>query len=175
MAELIHKEKPKTSPTVNFLFYLFLITLIILIFGSLILKQKVSTAQSEVKEIKEQIIKIEKDRDEILQKETLTLVNKIKYFPELLEVHKINSNFLKILENLTHPEVWLTKLTLNNKNSQVQLIGQTANLEVLGQQMQIFWQNENIKELKLTQIFFEKDGKVNFTLNFIADSKIFKK
>jgi len=39
--------------------------------------------------------------------------------------------------------------------------------------MQIFSQNENIKELNLAQISFEKDGKVNFTLNFIADSKIF--
>jgi len=173
MAELIPKEKPKISSTVNFLFYLFLIASIVLIFGSLILKQKISTAQSEVKKVKEQITKIRKDKNEILEKETLTLVNKIKDFSELLEVHKINSNFFKILENLTHPNVWFTKLILNNKNSQVQLIGQTSSLEVLGQQMQIFSQNENIKELNLAQISFEKDGKVNFTLNFIADSKIF--
>jgi len=100
---------------------------------------------------------------------------KIKVFKEIFENHKISSNFFSLLESSCQQNVQLTRLNLATEDSRVSLEGKTESFQSLGEQFLIFRENEKVRDLILSNISLDREGKVNFSLTFSLLSEVFKR
>lgn len=109
-----------------------------------------------------------------LESRILKYQDKIKDFGILLDNHKIPLNVFSFLEKNTHPKIWFTSLDLNVENSDLNLVGQADNFETISQQIALFKKQKIIKKIKILDISKSIKEKINFKLNIIFDSQIFK-
>jgi Tfp pilus assembly protein PilN len=173
LVKIIPKPKPKLPGWINFLFWVSVLILVFLIgtffylqYQNSLLKEKNNSLQNQINELD---VKIKKE----LKGEVFKISEKIKDFSQILKEHKIISNFFEFLKSISHPRVQFTSLNLNAKNYEVTLRGITENFQVLGEQLLVFKENENIKNLKVFNISLNKEGKVEFSLSFNLTKKIF--
>lgn len=174
-ARIIPKPKPKTPFFVNFLFYFAILLLIISIGSFFFLESKISSLKERKEELGRQIIELEREEEKGLEEEILGWQEKIKVFKEIFENHKISSNFLSLLESSCQLKVQLTRLNLATENGQVRLEGKTESFQSLGEQFLIFRENEKMRDLALSNISLDREGKVNFSLTFSLLSEVFKR
>lgn len=171
--ELIPKEKIKTSSIINILF-LSSLTLLIILGGSYaFLKFKTSSTQAEIRDADDQIIKIKKERDNDTERYVFDTQKRIKDFSEILEKHKITSNFFAFVDKTSYEKVKFLELGLDTETKNVSLKGETENFDTLGKQILNLKNNDFVKGLDISNISLNKEGKINFTVNFSLDSEIF--
>lgn len=174
MIEIIPKPAKKLPIWQQILFYLSLALLGGSLVSSVILTQIVKGLGTRLGEI-EEILTKEKTPEEIaLEERVFDYQKKIDDFTFLVERHKHPSKFLKFFESICHPKVWFYKFNLSLKNQELVASGEAENFSVLGQQLSILQQKEEIKKAELTQVSISREGKVNFTISFSFDPKILK-
>jgi len=171
--ELIPKEKIKTSSIINTLFLLSLIFLIILGGYYVFLRFKNSSIRSDIKDANEQIIKIKAEKNNDTERYVFSAQKKIKDFSEILEKHKITSNFFAFINEVSYREVKFLELELNTETKNVLLEGETENFDTLGKQILNLKKSDFVKGLDISNISLNKEGKVNFNVNFSLDPKMF--
>ena len=171
--ELIPKEKIKTSSIINTLFLLSLILLIILGGYYGFLRFKNYSTQSKIKDADEQIIKIKAEKNDDTEKYVFSTQKKIKDFSEILEKHKITSNFFAFIDEISYKEIRFLGLGLDTETKNVILEGETENFDTLGKQILNLKKSDFVKGLDLSNISLNKEGKVNFKVNFSLDPKMF--
>ena len=110
---------------------------------------------------------------------------KIEDFRILLDSHQNPSKVFPLLEKLTHPKVWFTDFSLNFRTQKTeegdevvqphfQLQGVAESFRVLGEQLLIFKKDENIKEIKLSNVYLGEKGNVRFQFEITFNPEIFK-
>ncbi|TFB07953.1 hypothetical protein E3V08_05930 [Candidatus Atribacteria bacterium MT.SAG.1] len=171
--ELIPKEKIKISSIVNTLFLLSLMLLIILGGSYVFLRFKNYSTQSGIKNANNQIIEIKAEKDNNTERYVFNAQKKIKDFSEILEKHKITSNFFTFIDKISYEKVKFLELSLNTKTKNVSLRGETENFDTLGKQILSLKKSDFVKGLNISNISLNKEGQVSFTVNFSLDSKIF--
>jgi len=171
--ELIPKEKIKTSSIINKLFLLSLILLIVLGGYYAFLRFKISSIRSGIREADDQIIKIKREKNNDTERYVFNAQKKINDFSEILEKHKITSNFFVFIDKTSYEKVKFLELGLDTETKNVFLKGETENFDTLGKQILNFKNNDFVKGLDISNISLDKEGKINFTVNFSLDSKIF--
>ncbi len=172
LTKIIPKPKPEIPSFFNFLFWLSLILLIILGGFSFFLQNQISDLETKKEELERELSsQAQKEVEKRLSKTS----EKIEDFSELLEKHKISSKFFEFLKDSCHLKVYLTSLHLNNKDFLVELSGKTENFQTLGQQILIFQKKEEVKNLRVSDIVLDREGTVNFSLNFKFSENLIKK
>ena len=171
--ELIPKEKIKTDSIFNKLFLFSLIFLIILGCSYIFLRFKNSSIQSDIKDVNNQMIEIKKGEDNNIEKYVFDSKKKINDFSEILKKHKITSSFFAFIDEASNKEVKFLELSLNTETKNVSLKGETENFDTLGKQILNLKKSDLVKGLDISNISLNKEGKVNFSVNFSLDSKIF--
>ena len=171
--ELIPKEKIKTDSIFNKLFLFSLILLIILGGSYIFLRFKNSSIQSNIRDVNNQIIEIKAGKDNSIERYIFDTKKKINDFSEILEKHKITSNFFTFIDKASNKEVKFLELSLNTETKNVSLKGETENFDTLGKQILNLKKSDLVKGLDISNISLNKEGKVNFSVNFSLDSKIF--
>jgi len=172
--ELIPKERVKASSIINKLFLLSLILLIILGGVYAFLKYKNHSIQSKIKDAENQIVKINSEKDSGTEKYIFDAQKKISDFSKVFKNHKIASNFLAFINESSNKEVKFLELNFNTKTNNVSLRGETENFDTLGKQILNLQKSDLVKGLDMSNISLNKEGKVDFTIIFSLDSKIFK-
>jgi len=110
---------------------------------------------------------------------------KIEDFRILLDLHQNPSKVFSLLEKLSHPRVWFTDFSLNFGTQkteegsevgqfQLQLQGVAESFRVLGEQLLVFKNDENIKEIKLSNVSLGEKGNVKFQFEITFNPEIFK-
>lgn len=109
---------------------------------------------------------------------------KIDDFSALISQHLFPSKFFsfsgghfsetKNFGKLIHPKVQILNVAVDLKNSKVSFSGLTDSFVTLEQQFLIFQQESLVKELRLSGITLNKEGKVNFNFDLAFDPGIFK-
>jgi len=171
--ELIPKEKIKTSSIIHTLFLSSLIFLFILGGSYVFLKFKNSSIRSDIKDADDQIIKIKAERNNDMERYIFSAQKKINDFSEIFKKHRITSNFFTLADGISYEKVRFLELNLNTETKNVFLRGETENFDTLGKQMLNLKKNDFVKGLDISNISLNKEGKVNFTVNFSLDSEIF--
>jgi hypothetical protein len=171
--ELIPKEKIKTSSIIDTLFLLSLIFLFILGGSYVLLKFKNSSIRSNIEDANDQIVKVKAERNNDMERYVFSAQKKINDFSEVFEKHKIASNFFTLADKISYEKVKFLELNLNTETKNVFLRGETENFNTLGKQMLNLKKSDIIKGLGISNISLDKEGKVNFSVNFSLDSKIF--
>jgi len=171
--ELIPKEKIKTSSIINILFLLSLILLIVLGGSYVFLKLKNSSTQSKIRDADDQIIKIKEERNDDTERYVFDTQRRIEDFSEILKKHKITSNFFVFIDKASYEKVKFLELGLDTETKNVSLKGETENFDTLGKQILNLKNDDFVKGLDIFNISLNKEGKINFTVNFSLDSEIF--
>ena len=95
-------------------------------------------------------------------------------FKILLDNHKFGSKFFENFEELAHPKVWFSEISLDLDKGEASLSGKTDSFQHLKQQLSFFRNSPFVKECKLSDLFLAERGGVQFDLVFILKTEVFK-
>jgi hypothetical protein len=169
--EIVPKPKIKKRPPVNIFFYILLFVFLIFLIGYLVLYFNEKKLNRELSEIEKALQK--SPAQESLEKELENWQKKINDFGLLFSRHQFTTKLFDYLEESTLPKVNYSKFKLDSGKGILELSGQTDNFETLGQQILIFKEQEFIKNFNLTDVSIAKEGKINFNIQMVLNSKIF--
>jgi len=171
------KKEKKSSPY-NVVFFLVFMLFLASLAGYFVLGSYKKAITKEISENKE---KLKKTSEEIALETkifgtegSIGYQEKINDFGILLGSHKLPLNFLNFLEENTHPKVWFSSFNFDLEKNLLQISGYTDTFEILGQQALIFKNQNFIRNIDLSNVSLEKEGKVKFNFQLTIDPKIFK-
>lgn len=171
----IEMDSKKAETTwVGFLFYIFIVLAIISIISSAVLFLLCENSKAAVVELQAEIdSKNTKEIQELEQKVKLTK-KRVDDFGDIIEKHRINSQFFKELEETTHPLFFFSDIELGIDAGKVSLSGITNDFESLGQQILILEEKEFIKNVQLVSADIAEGGRIGFTIDVSFDPNYFK-
>lgn len=175
LVKIIPKPKPEIPGWVNSLFWVALVLLVSTIILFLFFQGKASSLEGQRDSIKNQISEVETQAGEIGEQDIIVLAEKVKYFFGLLGEHKFSSQFFDFLRVACHPYVQFSSLDLSTKDYKIRLSGKTESFQTLGEQLLSLKENENIQDLKVSNISLDQEGRVTFQLTFTLAETVFKK
>ncbi|MDI6591446.1 MAG: hypothetical protein QME61_00665 [Patescibacteria group bacterium] len=175
MIEIIPKPAPKIISWLNILFYFSIALLIAVILSFFALNHFVKKLKAEFQDLEAVLIKQRTPAIINLEKEILSSQRKIEDMDFLLKRHLATSKVLEFLEKVTHPKVWFFSLDWNSEERRLRVSGITENFQILGQQLLIFQDNQFIKEVNLSKISIDREGKISFNFDLLLDPQIFEK
>jgi hypothetical protein len=172
--EIIPKKVIQIPRWLNYLFYISLIVLFLVIIGVFVVNNYISNSQVKLKELESLLVQIRTPENISLESEVRNYERKIKDFAPLLEAHLETSNVFKFLQEDCHPKAWFQQFSLDSKQNKVNVSGKTQSFETLGQQILIFKNDELVQDVKLEQVSLGKEGKIDFNLSISLNPQIFK-
>lgn len=174
--QIIPKPKEKPKKITIFLMYFSLIVLIVTAGIYLYLRNDLGKKNQELTGLQEALAKKETSRElEQFKKELTVYKEKIDTMSFLFDSYRLGTNFFKFLERYTHPKVKLSSVNVSFSDYKVLLSGQTDNFITLIQQLYIFENNPDIKNLRLVNFSASKDKTfVSFNIEFDLESYLFK-
>ena len=176
LVRIIPKPKPKIPGWLNFLFWLSLVLGFCVIGSFFYFRHQIFTLKEKENSLGRQVSELEKKIEEDLKKEGVAEISeKIKYFSELLKEQKTPSKVFEFLRSVTHPRVQIVSLNFNVKDYKMTLGAVTDNFQTLGEQLLVLRKNQYVQNLEVSNISLNKEGKVEFGLNFTLKEEIYKK
>jgi len=125
-------------------------------------------------DLEEKIAQVGTMEEKNLETQILLDKQKIDDFSKLFAGRQRISNFFKFLEENCHPKIWFNKLELSPSDSQAVVSGETSNFETLGQQIAIFQSQEMVKNIEISDLNIDKNGRASFNFTISLDPEIFK-
>jgi hypothetical protein len=117
---------------------------------------------------------IKTSSEKALEKKIILYEAKINTFAKLLSAHKKPLNIFNFLEEVCHPDVWLSDFELSSTKGMVIVSGKAKSFIALGQQLLIFKEVEYLKNVNLSEISIGEEGGVDFTLQLTFEPQVFK-
>lgn len=170
--EIIPKEFRKSSKGSNTLLYFSLALLFFSIASFFVFGHFVRGFEKE-HEVLEQAMTEKNEKIRPIEGKILSYQRKIDDFSFLIARRLESSKFFIAFEKIVHPQVWFSEFSLNLKEKRVILSGQAQNFEVLWQQLYIIRNEDWIKDADLGTISIGEEGKIDFSLFFTLNPKLF--
>ena len=171
--KIIPKQKSEVLLWVR---YVFLCSLaLVFLSGSVyfFVVNKISTEQDKKDALEWQITAFRNTHaSQGLRNSVVALSKKVEAFSNIFKDHKIISRFFDLLRASCHPMVQFTALDLNANDGRVKLVGSGQDFQVLGEQILIFKQDKNLKDVKVSDINLSKEGNVLFSISFSIEPDI---
>ena len=95
-------------------------------------------------------------------------------FKTLLDKHIFGSNILKFLEENTLKALNYTAFGLDMTRQEIKISGITPNYETLSQQLELFRQNDSVKDISFQNSSNNNQGGINFEVSIILKEDLFK-
>lgn len=172
--EIIPKPAQKLPLWQNILFYFSLALLVAGISSFFLLERSLKSSRSSLKNLEETLTREKTPGEAGLEKEILAWQKKIRNFSQLFSEHLYPSKSFDFIEKISHPEVWVTQLSLDAKEAKIAVSGETESFTTLGQQLLILEKDSQIRDFTLSSLTIGKKGKVDFALSLSIDPGIFK-
>lgn len=128
------------------------------------------------KQINDEILALQTvgtDQQKEQEKEVISYQKKIKDFSSLFENHEFASNVFSFMERETIPNIWFRQFDLDERNRQVQLSGESDDMEAFSRQMASLEKNEYVKSVGSLNSALGEGAKVEFNFSLQLDPKIF--
>jgi len=171
--ELLYALKRKKFWWIDILFYFFIAFFFLTIIFYFVLDIGVSAQRHKIEKLSQDIEKFGTEEQKEIEKQIFDYQKKIAEVSELVKLHKIPSNFFELIEKTTLPEVYFPTVTLSTENFEINLRGQTENLENLAKQLAVLRENENIKDIKRFETKLGEEAKVTFNLTLLLSPELF--
>lgn len=173
--QIIPKQEEKSSSLKNILFYFSLILLLAVAASYFVLNNSQKKAEKDIQLLDQELAAAAASPEAALEKEVLDYQKKINDFSSLLALHQYSSQIFPFIESITHPKVAFSDFSLEINKGSITLSGITDSFLTLDQQLTILKNEKLVKEVNLSDIAFEKDGRISFNFGLILDSQIFVK
>ncbi len=173
--QIIPKQQERSSSLANILLYFSLVLVLVILAGYFILNNFQQRAEKDIQLLDKNLAAASASPEAALEKEILNYQKKINDFSSLLASHTYSSQIFPLIESITHPKVAFSNFSLEASKASVTLSGITDSFQTLDQQLAIFKKEKLVKEVKISDIAFEKDGKISFSFGLVMDPQIFTK
>ncbi|HCC60059.1 MAG: hypothetical protein A2402_01360 [Candidatus Staskawiczbacteria bacterium RIFOXYC1_FULL_37_43] len=155
------------------IFYLAISFLMATVFCYVIFIIKNDTQRSQLEKIESEIKAIATTQQKLEENQVVLYQAKIEDFATLLKNHEFASHAFIFMEDHTLTNVWFMRISIDRMNAQIQVSGETDNMETLSRQIAIFEKNEYVKSIDLLSSSSSESGMVNFNLSLALEPKIF--
>ncbi len=171
---IIPKQKPEIPSWVTYLFLGSLISILLLGGIYFFIANKISVEEGKKSALGRQVVELRSNQaSQGLKNSAIVLSRKVEDFSHIFKEHKITSRFFDLLRASCHPKVQFTSFDFNANAGTVALIGVGQDFQVLGEQILIFKQDKNIKDVEISGINLSKEGDVSFNINFSIEPNLF--
>jgi len=171
---IIPQPQPKPPSWANYLFVFSLLVLLASVSVFFVLKQKTNSLFQKSEELEETIPQLMGKPEKNLEKQVFVVKKKIETFFNLLKDRPLPSKFFPFFESKIHHQVQVTGLNVDLATFQVSFSGRTPNFTSLGEQILILKQSEGISNVILTNVSFEREGDVGFSISFSFSPNVLK-
>ena len=155
------------------LFYFAVALLLALVFSYLAFLVKNNMQSKSIQEQVEALhtvgTRLQKEHEQV----ALDYQSKISDFARILSNHNFASNVFAFMQAQTMPNVWFKQFGLDNKNSSIQLTGESENLDALSRQVAVFENNKYVKSFGALNSSAGTESRIQFSMNLSLDEKIF--
>lgn len=108
------------------------------------------------------------------EQKVFTYKKKIDSFSQVIATHRITTGVFNFIEQHTVPSLWFSSFGLLEERNELDLSGETENLETLSSQLNAFENNkEYVANASLLNSQVTGQGKVSFVMTLILNPKIF--
>ncbi len=129
---------------------------------------------SQIKKYDQQIKSYDKTVTEDQKKSLVLFYSQLVNAESLLQSHKISSKLFSSLEKSTHPNVFLTDLSLATVEKSAKITGVASNFDVLSSQLDLFKKMDGVKRVSLDSSQLREGTGVTFSVVLDLDEKIFQ-
>ncbi|MCD6402328.1 hypothetical protein J7L36_00515 [bacterium] len=174
MIEIIPKPTKKPPIWQQILLYGSILLLISSFLSFFLLTRFVAKTQKQIQEIETTLSQERTEEEKALEKEAFDYQNKISDFTFLIERHQYPSKFFDFFQGLCHPKVWFSHFSLNTREHTVEVTGESENFVALSQQLDLFKENQKVRDVSLSNISLGREGKIIFSIYLSFDPEIIK-
>lgn len=171
---IIFQLRSKRFWWMDVILYFVIAVLIATGFCYLLFMLQIGIQQQELKVATENLKNVGTQDQKDQEKSVIGYRKKINDFNNFFKNHSFGSHIFDFMQDQTLPYIWFKKFSLDQKNSAIQLSGEVDNMDNLSRQVANFEKNENVKKVALLSSTVGTTGKIDFNINLILDSKIFK-
>lgn len=169
----IFQFKTKRFWWTDILMYFAVSLLVATIFCYLIFLVKNQIQSAEIRKEIDALQEVGTNQQKKHEQEVIKYQGKVSDFSYLLKNHEFASNVFALMQSQTMPNVWFKQFGLDGKNSQVQLAGESDNLDALSRQIATFEKNKYVKSISSLNTAVGAGSRVDFSLNLGLDKEIF--
>jgi hypothetical protein len=169
----IMQLKNRKSLWIDVLFYFAVSLFIAMAFCYIIFAIKISLQKGSIKDFEKKTAEIGTEEQKNNEKEITGHQKRIADYSLIAKDHKIASNVLLFLEELTLAKVWFNKFDMSEKEGLVNLSGEAENMDILSQQVSLFEKNEYIEKISLLNSGVGENGRISFNMNLALKPEIF--
>lgn len=174
MISLTNLLKNKDSSLINVIFYFLCVTFIISIFIYSTITLKVYLQTQRIDELNKRVIDYGLYKKTSNEDKIIDYKKKIDDFSLIVKNHKISSNVFNFIEENTLPNVWFANFDMFQDLNEIKLSGEAENIEVLGNQIQIFERNKDqVVSASILNSVFDTNGRIKFVLSISLNPKIY--
>ncbi len=174
MVEIIPKAIPKIPVFLNVLFYISIVALVFSLIAFFVLNNSIESSKAKFTELNSSLTATVGDAERIsLEEQVFKYQDKINMFSIVFAGHKTASSIFSLIQKNTHLNVWFRSFTLDVLNNSLTLTGQAKDFKSLGQQMLVLKQEEDFREVELSNLSISNEGKVDFNLLISVNPAIF--
>jgi len=170
---IIFKLRNKKIWWLDVIFYFVVALLVATIFSYLIFIIKNVIQNKQIAAIEDQLLTVGTPEQKEQEAQVILYKKKINDFSELIKNHEFASNAFAFIEENTQPNVWFKQFNLDEKGSQIQLMGEAENMEAFSRQTATFEKNEYVKSLGTLNSSLVDSEQIDFNLTLTLDPKIF--
>lgn len=175
MVEIIPKKDSPFPQAINkskILFFLGLFLLLVVAGVYFLLGHLVKNASLELAKLDEELAGKRTEQYLQLKARITEYHQKLEDFSNILAGFQYSNNFFDFLENKTHPQVWLTSISLQPNEFWAEISGQAPSFQIVGEQVLAFEKSEFVQKVDLTSIEMG-EIEVNFNINLLLDPQLF--
>ncbi|MGC9031290.1 MAG: hypothetical protein ACP5H7_00765 [Minisyncoccia bacterium] len=171
---LIPREPKKPSIFVNILLIFSFLIFIFLGVGYFLLNKKIKDLNNENSTLENEIIFL--NSPQVIEKRNnfLKLNSIIKNFSKNLHFKNVPSKVLKFIASNTLSEVVFNNFRFDATQKNVSLDGKVDSLQTLAEQILILQLQKEVSNVKVSNVSYEKEGNLTFSLTFNLSEDIFK-
>jgi len=174
MVEIIPRRAVELPFWLKILFYVLVALLAIALLSYFILGHFQKKSLTSFQNLEAEISREKTPQKIAMEEEILSYQKKIRDFGLMLDHHLSSSKFFDFLEEISHPQVWFSQISLSPEAGLAALSGHAETFSALGQQIQILKREATLKDIVLAKISLGKKGEIEFTLNLTFDVNFFK-
>lgn len=155
------------------IFYFAISLLVATVFSYFILLVKDNIQREEIKKEAVFLQGVGTQAQKNQEKYVIDYRNKIGDFTTLFKNHEFASNVFAFMRAQTVPNVWFKQFNLNEKNNDVQLSGESDDLNAISGQVSVFEKNKYVKSIGTLNSTLGQSAKTEFNIDLVLDQSIF--
>src|SRR3989344_4039191 len=171
---LFYQLRNSKSRWIDYVFYFTCFLLVAAVFCYSIFTFKVYFQKQKVNELDKKILIYSTEQHRESEKKIIDYKKKIDDFTMIINNHRISLNVFSFIEQNTLPNVWFSSFNVSEIRNEINLAGESENMEALSSQVKIFEGSKDyVKSIGVLNFQVVDQGKIRFTVKLSLDPKIF--